>query len=214
MPLNRVNWGKLRSRRNRRVLDNFRNNDVFKDRETRYQKLMNKVIRAGVKTKVLMLSATPVNNRFTDLRNQLVLAYEGELEVLSRNLKTKTSIEEIFRRAQKAFNEWTLLPPDERTAASILKALDFDFFERTRCGHHRSVTEAYRDLLRHQRHRKIPRTAEAAVVSSPDHRTRRRDGLQRHFPPAVGAQTRRLCADQLHPAEPAAEIRGNLRHAG
>ncbi|ALV27408.1 helicase-related protein [Pannonibacter phragmitetus] len=128
IPLNRVNWGNY----DLVVIDeshNFRNNDVFKDRETRYQKLMNKVIRAGVKTKVLMLSATPVNNRFTDLRNQLALAYEGQSEALSRNLKAETSVEEIFRRAQKAFNAWTTLPPDERTAASILKALDFDFFE-------------------------------------------------------------------------------------
>ena len=128
IPLNRVNWGNY----DLVVIDeshNFRNNDVYKDRETRYQKLMNKVIRAGVKTKVLMLSATPVNNRFTDLRNQLALAYEGQSEALSRNLKTETSVEEIFRRAQKAFNEWASLPPEERTAASILKALDFDFFE-------------------------------------------------------------------------------------
>lgn len=128
IPLNRVNWGNY----DLVVIDeshNFRNNDIFKDRETRYQKLMNKVIRAGVKTKVLMLSATPVNNRFTDLRNQLALAYEGQSEALAKNLKTETSIEEIFRRAQKTFNEWTALPPEDRTAASILKALDFDFFE-------------------------------------------------------------------------------------
>ena len=106
IPLNRVNWGNY----DLVVIDeshNFRNNDVFKDRETRYQKLMNKVIRAGVKTKVLMLSATPVNNRFNDLRNQLALAYEGDSENLSRKLKTKTGIEEIFRRAQKAFNAWS-----------------------------------------------------------------------------------------------------------
>ena len=128
IPLNRVNWGNY----DLVVIDeshNFRNNDVYKDRETRYQKLMNKVIRAGVKTKVLMLSATPVNNRFNDLRNQLALAYEGQSDALSKNLKTQTSVEEIFRRAQKAFNEWSLLPPKERTAASILKTLDFDFFE-------------------------------------------------------------------------------------
>ncbi|MDE0032284.1 MAG: helicase-related protein [Deltaproteobacteria bacterium] len=128
MPLNRVNWGNY----DLIVIDeshNFRNNDVFKDRETRYQKLMNKVIRAGVKTKVLMLSATPVNNRFTDLRNQLALAYEGQSETLSGNLETETSVEEIFRRAQKAFNAWSTLPPEERTAASILNALEFDFFE-------------------------------------------------------------------------------------
>lgn len=128
IPLNRINWGNY----DLVVIDeshNFRNNDVFKDRETRYQKLMNKVIRAGVKTKVLMLSATPVNNRFTDLRNQLALAYEGQSDALSKSLKSQTSVEEIFRRAQKAFNDWSALPPDERTAASILKTLDFDFFE-------------------------------------------------------------------------------------
>jgi SNF2 family DNA or RNA helicase len=128
IPLNRVNWGNY----DLVVIDeshNFRNNDVYKDRETRYQRLMNKVIRDGVKTKVLMLSATPVNNRFTDLRNQLALAYEGQSDALSKNLKTNTSIEEIFRRAQKAFNAWSELPPSERTAAAILKSLDFDFFE-------------------------------------------------------------------------------------
>ena len=128
IPLNKINWGNY----DLVVIDeshNFRNNDVFKDRETRYQKLMNKVIRDGVKTKVLMLSATPVNNRFNDLRNQLALAYEGQSETLSQSLKMKLSIEEIFRRAQKTFNTWSDLPPDERTAAAILKSLDFDFFE-------------------------------------------------------------------------------------
>jgi hypothetical protein len=98
-----VNWGNY----DLVVIDeshNFRNNDIYKDKETRYQKLMNQVIREGVKTKVLMLSATPVNNRFTDLRNQLALAYEGRSEALSAKLKTSKSIEEIFRRAQAAFN--------------------------------------------------------------------------------------------------------------
>ncbi len=77
LPLNRINWGNY----DLVMIDeshNFRNNDAYKDRETRYQKLMRKVIREGVKTKVLMLSATPVNNRFSDLRNQLALAYEGD----------------------------------------------------------------------------------------------------------------------------------------
>lgn len=128
IPLNRVNWGNY----DLVVIDeshNFRNNDIYKDKETRYQKLMNQVIREGVKTKVLMLSATPVNNRFTDLRNQLALAYEGQSESLSKKLKSQTSVEEIFRRAQTAFNSWSKLPPEERTAPSILKMLDFDFFE-------------------------------------------------------------------------------------
>jgi len=126
--LDRINWGNY----DLVVIDeshNFRNNDIYKDKETRYQKLMNQVIRAGVKTKVLMLSATPVNNRFTDLRNQLALAYEGNSADLSDKLKTTRSIEEIFRNAQTAFNNWSKLPPPERTSAKILESLEFDFFE-------------------------------------------------------------------------------------
>lgn len=126
--LNRINWGNY----DLVVIDeshNFRNNDANKDKETRYQKLMNKVIREGVKTKVLMLSATPVNNRFADLRNQLALAYEGDSENLSKKLRTSKSVEEVFRNAQKAFNAWSKLQPEERTPRAILDALDFDFFE-------------------------------------------------------------------------------------
>lgn len=128
MPLNRINWGNY----DLVVIDeshNFRNNDLYRDRETRYQRLLNQVIKQGVKTKVLMLSATPVNNRFSDLKNQLALAYEGESENLSIKLRAEKSIDEIFRRAQAAFNAWSSLPPAERTAAAILNALDFDFFE-------------------------------------------------------------------------------------
>ena len=128
MPLNQINWGNY----DLVVIDeshNFRNNDTFRDRETRYQKLMNTVIREGVKTKVLMLSATPVNNRFNDLKNQLALAYEGESKDLSAKLKSQTNIEDIFRKAQTAFNRWSSLDSEKRTPEAILQALDFDFFE-------------------------------------------------------------------------------------
>lgn len=127
-PLGRINWGNY----DLVVIDeshNFRNNDAYKDKETRYQKLMRKVIQEGVKTKVLMLSATPVNNRFADLRNQLALAYEGNSESLSQKLRTGKSVEEIFRNAQAAFNAWSRRPPEERTARAILDSLEFDFFE-------------------------------------------------------------------------------------
>ena len=128
MPLNKVNWGGY----DLIVIDeshNFRNNDAFKDKETRYQTLMNKVIKQGVKTKVLMLSATPVNNRFNDLKNQLALAYEGNSTNLRTKLKTEKDIETIFSRAQAVFNNWSNLPLEHRTADAILKTLDFDFFE-------------------------------------------------------------------------------------
>lgn len=125
--LNRINWGNY----DLVVIDeshNFRNNQAFKERETRYQTLMNKVIRAGVKTKVLMLSATPVNNKFSDLKNQLALAYEGDPSSLHRQIGTQSGIDEIFRRAQKSFNVWAELSPENRTASALLNALDFDFF--------------------------------------------------------------------------------------
>jgi hypothetical protein len=86
-------------------------------------------IKQGVRTKVLMLSATPVNNRFNDLKNQLALAYEGDPESLKSKLKAGRSIDQIFRRAQAAFNVWSKLPAEERTPQAILSTLDFDFFE-------------------------------------------------------------------------------------
>jgi superfamily II DNA or RNA helicase len=128
IPLDRVNWGNY----DLVVIDeshNFRNADFTAEKESRYQRLMRKVVREGVKTKVLMLSATPVNNRFNDLRNQLALAYEGDSAQLATKLNISTTVEEVFRHAQRAFNEWSELPPEGRTPEAILSRLDFDFFE-------------------------------------------------------------------------------------
>lgn len=128
IPLDRVNWGNY----DLVVIDeshNFRNADFATEKESRYQRLMRQVIREGVRTKVLMLSATPVNNRFNDLRNQLALAYEGDSQQLSEKLNLSTSVEEVFRQAQRAFNTWSSLPADDRTTSAILAMLDFDFFE-------------------------------------------------------------------------------------
>lgn len=127
--LSRINW----SNYDLVVIDeshNFRNGGQIDDdgKENRYSRLMNKVIRAGVKTKVLMLSATPVNNRFNDLRNQLQLAYEGQVENINAKLELKTSVDDVFRLAQKAYNEWAALDAEERTLENLLKSLSFDFF--------------------------------------------------------------------------------------
>ena len=98
-------------------------------RENRYLQLLNKVIRKGVKTKVLMLSATPVNNRFNDLKNQIALAYEGNSDNIDGLLNTSSSIDDIFRQAQTEYNRWSKLPPEERTTKRLLERLSFDFFE-------------------------------------------------------------------------------------
>lgn len=113
---------------------NFRNggsseNDLSEGRENRYSRLMNRIIKSGVPTKVLMLSATPVNNRFNDLKNQIALAYEGDTDQIDSKLETKSSINDIFRNAQSAYNKWADLPAEERTTDKLLSTLDFDFFK-------------------------------------------------------------------------------------
>ena len=130
-----LNWGNY----DLIVIDeshNFRNGgkvttdeDDENPRENRYLRLMNKVIRAGVRTKVLMLSATPVNNRFNDLKNQLQLAYEGDQSLINDKLDVERPIEEIFRSAQMQYNHWANLPNSERTAEHLLDMLSFDFFQ-------------------------------------------------------------------------------------
>ena len=130
LDLSRLNWGNY----DLIVIDeshNFRNGigTHSNTQENRYQKLMEKVIRTGVKTKVLMLSATPVNNRFVDLKNQLAIAYEGNSENLDERLNTTKSLEDIFKQAQKAFNAWSKLDQKQRTTDALLRTLDFDFFE-------------------------------------------------------------------------------------
>ncbi len=133
LPLDRINWGNY----DLVVIDeshNFRNGgltygDEEEKKENRYLKLLNKVIRTGVRTKVLMLSATPVNNRFFDLRNQIALAYEGESAKIDELLNTHRTIDDIFRQAQAAFNKWSKYDSQDRTTDNLLSLLDFDFFE-------------------------------------------------------------------------------------
>lgn len=130
LDLDRLNWGNY----DLVVIDeshNFRNGagTHANTHENRYVKLMDKIIKSGVKTKVLMLSATPVNNRFVDLKNQLAIAYEGNSENMNKQLNTTKTMEEIFKQAQRAFNTWSKLEPEARTTETLLRTLDFDFFE-------------------------------------------------------------------------------------
>lgn len=106
---------------------NFRNANSYRDKETRYDFLINKVLKSGVKTKVLMLSATPVNNRFTDLKNQLALAYGDDYAEFNERLDTSKNFDVVLANAQRAFNEWTKLPKEQRKAADLMSRLDIDF---------------------------------------------------------------------------------------
>lgn len=140
LDLDHINWGNY----DLVVIDeshNFRNGgnvDEEEDddeqleeerKENRYQKLMNRVIRTGVKTKVLMLSATPVNNRFGDLKNQLQLAYEGRSSSFDEALGLGKNVDDIFTNAQKVYNHWAKLKAEERTTERLLNDLSYDFFQ-------------------------------------------------------------------------------------
>lgn len=137
LDLDHINWGNY----DLVVIDeshNFRNGgNVEEDddeqqeerKENRYQKLMNRVIRTGVKTKVLMLSATPVNNRFGDLKNQLQLAYEGRSSSFDEALGLGKNVDDIFTNAQKVYNHWAKLKAEERTTERLLNDLSYDFFQ-------------------------------------------------------------------------------------
>ena len=124
--LSHVNWGNY----DLVVIDeshNFRNKDPHKERETRYDRLMKRVIKEGVKTKVLMLSATPVNNRLADLKNQIAFVTEGD--DLALKAHGIASIEGTIRKAQAQFNRWLEFGTAERRPARLMDMLGFDYFK-------------------------------------------------------------------------------------
>lgn len=125
--LDYVNWGNY----DLVVIDeshNFRNNIAVNDRETRYEKLMNNIIKSGVKTKVLMLSATPVNNKMDDLKNQIAFITEDNDAALSKTAEIK-SINATLRKSQEIFNRWGKLDEEEKTTEKLLDMLNFDYFK-------------------------------------------------------------------------------------
>ena len=124
--LETVNWGNY----DLLVIDeshNFRNNEAVKGHKTRYQKLMDNIIKSGVKTKVLLLSATPVNNSLTDLKNQVMFITEDRDDAFAESANIP-SINNTLRFAQQAFNSWSALDREEQTTENLLPMLDYDFF--------------------------------------------------------------------------------------
>ena len=124
--LKTLNWGNY----DLVVIDeshNFRNNPQYKDKTTRYQRLMNEIIKSGVKTKVLMLSATPVNNKMTDIKNQIALITEEHDDALTHI--GINSIDSTLRTAQKVFNEWSKLDAEERTTENFTNKVNTDYFK-------------------------------------------------------------------------------------
>jgi SNF2 family DNA or RNA helicase len=121
---------------------NFRNNKQAvqrpgdkEERRSRYQRLMEDIIASGVKTKVLLLSATPVNNQLADLRNQISIIAGADVArnpeadaAFFKNLGIE-SIKETTKAAQNQFTRWSKRPPEERKTRDLIAAIGGDFFK-------------------------------------------------------------------------------------
>lgn len=106
---------------------NFRNNNTLKESKSRYQRLMDDVLKSGRKTKVLMLSATPINNRMTDLKNQINLMTEGKADAFSDF--GINDINNELKKAQTVFNKWMKLEPEEKTTQNFLDNINPGYFK-------------------------------------------------------------------------------------
>ncbi|MGI6788933.1 MAG: SNF2-related protein [Aminobacterium colombiense] len=133
---------------------NFRNNPPVKGRITRYERFMNDIIKAGVKTKVLMLSATPVNNKMNDIKNQIAFITEGRNDAFAS--VGLDNLELILRKAQAVFNRWSELPDPERTTETFVNMMDLDYFKLLGYSNYCPFQKAYREVLQLRRDRQVP----------------------------------------------------------
>lgn len=125
--LETINWGNY----DLVVIDeshNFRNNETRKNTVSRYQRLMRDIIKTGVKTKVLMLSATPVNTRMNDIKNQIAFITEQNDSALEEY--GISSINLTLRKAQQKFNTWLKDNHNENANRdSLVTSLNGDYFK-------------------------------------------------------------------------------------
>jgi SNF2 family DNA or RNA helicase len=132
--LETINWGNY----DLVVIDeshNFRNNVPGKKdengnliRRSRYERLMQEIIQSGIRTKVLLLSATPVNNDLKDLRNQIYFMTAGRDDAFTESIGIQ-NIKETLRQAQGHFSNWAKQAPTKRKTSDLLARLGADFFK-------------------------------------------------------------------------------------
>ena len=171
--LKTINWGNY----DLVVIDeshNFRNNPQYKDKITRYQRLMDEIIKSGVQTKVLMLSATPVNNRMNDIKNQIAFITEDHDDALE-NVGIP-SIEYTLRNAQGAFNSWAKLPEEERTTSNFVDSVDMDYFKLLDT---LTIARSRKHILKYYDNNEIGSFPEKLKPDSP----RPRIDIEKEFPP-------------------------------
>jgi len=108
------------------VIDESHN--LRNDKSKRYRFLVEEMLSKNDDTKILMLSATPINNSLIDIRNQFKLIVGGNVRGFEESLDIK-NIDYTFRTAQKAFNDWTNDP--EPKIGEFIKKLPANFFKLT-----------------------------------------------------------------------------------
>ncbi len=133
--LSTLNWGNY----DLIVIDeshNFRNNTKGKKdedgniiRKSRYAKLMDDVINSGINTKILMLSATPVNNNLKDLRNQFYFISGGRDDAFAEHSGVK-NLAGTIKNAQTVFTNWADRKKNtKRNVKDLMEKLDSSFFK-------------------------------------------------------------------------------------
>ena len=168
LELETINWGNY----DLVVIDeshNFRNNTQGKKdedgnliRKSRYQRLMEDIVQNGIKTKVLLLSATPVNNNLKDLRNQIYFLTEGQDDAFLKSLGI-ASLKKTLADAQRTFTDWA--KQENRQTRDLLERLSSAFFklldEVTIARSRKHIEKYYPDSLKEiggfpERHKPIP----------------------------------------------------------
>lgn len=174
-PLDQINLGNY----DLVVIDeshNFRNGDQnsvkTKQHENRYERLLRRVIRDGVRTKVLMLTATPINNRFSDLENQLALAYDGREKDWEKKMRLSGSIDDVFRTAQRAYTAWEKESAGDQSSRGLTRRLPYDLYtilDQVTVARSRKHIEEHYDMSKlgafPHRNKPISRTASISSIS-------------------------------------------------
>jgi len=85
------------------VIDESHN--LRNDKANRYKFLVEQILKNNQDVKVLLISATPINNSLNDARNQFKLMVQGDVNGYETKLGVK-NIDYSFKQAQTIFNEW------------------------------------------------------------------------------------------------------------
>jgi len=95
----------------------------------RYKFLVEQILQKNQDVKVLLISATPINNSLNDVRNQFKLMVQGNVHGYETKLGVR-NIDHSFKQAQTIFNDWRK-DKNPKIGDFIKKLSGNDFFRLT-----------------------------------------------------------------------------------